>query len=543
MGHRYIFGHGVAMALVANVRAVERPDEIALRDDQVAMTWGQLNATLNRFVDGLGRLDLGPQRRVAVFASNSVETVIAHLGGLLAGASTVPINFHLNTDEVAYILRDSQSAVLFTDAVRYETAKAAAEISGLESVFCWGEQLSGGADSTASNGASSTASAGPASWEQFLADSADVEPDGAVAPRPNLMYTSGTTGFPKGVDLPPTIFAGGATIAEHLQSLAQSRFARYGTHLVVGPMYHTGPLSGMRILAAGTPIVVMNRFDAEQVLAAVQAYSVETTVMVPTHFKRLLGLPDLVRNRYDVRSMKLITHTGSACPIDVKREMIDWFGPVFMDAYGATEVGTICLIGSTEWLEHPGSVGRCVPPFTAVVVDEFDQPVPPGTEGKLYFEDATGRGIVYPNDPEKTAASHLRPGVFTIGEIGYVDVDGYVYITDRFSDMIVSGGANIYPAESEHVLASHPQIADVAVIGVPDADMGEAVKALIVAVDPADPPNRADLEAWCRLHLAGYKCPRSFDVVSTIGRNAMGKVNKRALRAPYWDATQPVASR
>ena len=221
--------------------------------------------------------------------------------------------------------------------------------------------------------------------------------------------------------------------------------------------------------------------------------------------------------------------------------MIAWFGPVFSDAYGSTEVGTICSIGSEEWLEHPGSVGRCIPPFTrAVVVDEAGNEVPAGTEGRLYFEDSTGRGIVYPNDPEKTAKSHLRPGVFTIGEIGYVDPDGYVYITDRFSDMIVAGGVNIYPAEAEAVIIAHPKVADVAVIGVPDADLGEAVKALVVPLDPADPPTREELIALCRQHLAGYKCPRTVDIVSTVGRNAMGKVNKRALRAPYWEGSRTI---
>jgi acyl-CoA synthetase (AMP-forming)/AMP-acid ligase II len=221
--------------------------------------------------------------------------------------------------------------------------------------------------------------------------------------------------------------------------------------------------------------------------------------------------------------------------------MIEWFGPILLDAYGSTEVGTICSITSEEWLRHPGSVGRCIPPFArAIVVDDAGNEVPPGTEGKLYFEDSTGRGIVYPNDPEKSAKAHLRPGVFTIGEIGYVTDDGFVYITDRFSDMIVAGGVNIYPAEAEAVIITHPKVADVAVIGVPDADLGEAVKALVVAKDPVDPPTPAELMALCREHLAGYKCPRTIDVVSSVGRNAMGKINKRALRSPYWEGSRTI---
>jgi len=224
----------------------------------------------------------------------------------------------------------------------------------------------------------------------------------------------------------------------------------------------------------------------------------------------------------------------------VKHRMIEWFGPIFLDAYGATEVGTTCSITSVEWLEHPGSVGRALPPFTALIVDDQGNPVPAGTEGNLYFEDATGRGVVYPNDPEKSAKAHLRPGVFTLGEIGYLDNEGYVYITDRSSDMIVSGGVNVYPAEAEQVLLTHPLVGDVAVIGVPDADMGEAVRALVVPQDPANPPQAHELIALCRQELAGYKCPRSVEIVSTIGRNAMGKVNKRNLRAPYWEGSRTI---
>jgi len=232
--------------------------------------------------------------------------------------------------------------------------------------------------------------------------------------------------------------------------------------------------------------------------------------------------------------MKLVAHTGASCPVDVKRAMIEWWGPVFFDAYGASEVGTTCMISSEEWLAHPGSVGRPIPPFEALIVDDDETEQPPNTEGRLYFRDTTGRGIVYPNDPDKTAAAHIAPGVFTLGEIGYVDDDGYVYITDRFSDMIVSGGVNIYPAEAEQVLIEHPDIADVACIGVPHPEMGEELKALVIAADPAAPPTPDEVIEFCRGRLSHYKCPRSIDVVEDIGRNTMGKVNKRTLREPYW---------
>jgi long-chain acyl-CoA synthetase len=515
------------MALIAADRAQERPDEIALRDDRVALGWAEVDDSLNRVVNALHSIDLGPERRIAVYGENCAEVVLAHLGGLLAGASSVPVNFHLTADEAAFILRDSSTKVLFVGPENLERGIDAARQAGVSTVIAWRSP--------------NAAELGALVWEDWLAGASAAEPRRDVAPRPNLMYTSGTTGFPKGVDLAPTMFAGGATVVEHIEALQKNRFAMFGTHLVVGPMYHTGPLSGMRILAAGTPVVVLGRFQPERVLEAIDRYRCETTVMVPTHFKRLLELPAEVKARYDISSMKVISHTGAACPIDVKHQMIHWFGPIFNDAYGSTEVGTICNIGSEDWLAHPGSVGRVIPPFTrAIVVDEADQEVPPGTEGRLYFEDSTGRGIVYPNDPEKTEKAHLRPGVFTIGEIGYVDDDGFVYITDRFSDMIVAGGVNIYPAEAEAVLHEHPKVADVAVIGVPDADLGEAVKALVVPLDPDDPPSPEELIALCRSKLAGYKCPRTLDVVSTVGRNAMGKINKKALRAPYWEGSRTI---
>ena len=515
------------MALIAVDRARERPDEVALRDDRVALRWAEVDEVLNRVANGLHAADLGDARRVAVYAENAVEVVLAHLGALLAGASSVPVNFHLNADEAAYILRDSQTRVLFVGPENLERGIEAAKQAGVPRVIAWRSP-----DAVAQ---------GAEPWETWLASSSADEPPRDVAPRPNLMYTSGTTGFPKGVDLAPTMFAGGATVVEHVAVLQENRFAKFGTHLVVGPMYHTGPLSGMRILAAGTPVVVLGRFDPEKVLRLIDTYRCETTVMVPTHFKRMLELPAEVKARYDVSSMKLVAHTGAACPIDVKHQMIQWFGPIFNDAYGATEVGTICNIGSEEWLAHPGSVGRVIPPFTrAIVVGDDDQELPPGQEGRLYFEDSTGRGIVYPNDPEKTARAHLRPGVFTIGEIGYVDDEGFVYITDRFSDMIVAGGVNIYPAEAEAVIVEHPKVADVAVIGVPDADLGEAVKALVVPLDPADPPTPEELIGLCRSKLAGYKCPRTVEIVSTVGRNAMGKINKKALRAPFWEGSRTI---
>ena len=507
------------MTIFASRLAVERSEQIAVRDEHKALTWAELDDSLNRVTNGLLGLDLGPERRIAVFAENAVETALANLGGLLAGASVVPVNFHLTADEVAYILADAGVLALFVDAATVDRGLAAAGQAAVPVVIGW--------DCSAREGLTP--------WAEWLAGSDAGQPPTDMAPLPNLLYTSGTTGRPKGTPLPPTMFAGGATVAEHLENMQKSPMAAFGPHLVVGPMYHTGPLSGARLLAAGVPSVILAKFDAEKTLRAIQEYRIGNTVMVPTHFVRLLALPQAVRESYDTSSLQRVSHTGAKCPVDVKRAMIEWWGPVFIDAYGASEVGTTCMITSEEWLQHPGSVGKSVPPFEALILDEDDKPLPPNTEGKLYFRDATGRGVVYHNAPEKTAEAHISPGVFTLGEIGYMDEDGYVYITDRFSDMVVSGGVNVYPAEAEQVLVEHPDVLDVACIGVPHAEMGEELKALVICRDAAHLPDPQAVISWCRERLSHYKCPRSVEFVEDLGRNTLGKINKRKLRAPYWE--------
>lgn len=510
------------MPRFAKQRATEDPDGFALVDVSVdgarEMTWAEVDESLNRCASRLiaagAAGELGGEHRIAVFAENAAETALAHLGGLLAGASSVPVNFHLTADEAEYIFSDSTSGIVFVGPETAERGLAAARGAGIPTVVGW--------DCDDVDGITS--------WTEWLAAGSNEDPPDEIVPRPNLLYTSGTTGRPKGTELPPTMFAGGGNMAEHLQALAQGGFAGFGTHLVVGPMYHTGPLSGMRLLCAGVPSVILTKFDAEATVAAVDRYKTETTVMVPTHFVRMLALPDDVKAKYDVSSMKLMAHTGAKCPVDVKAAMIEWFGPVFRDAYGATEVGTVCSISSEEWLEHRGSVGRSIPPFTALVLGEDMAELPANTEGQLFFRDETGRGIVYPNDPEKTAASNPEPGLFTLGEIGYIDDDGFVYITDRFSDMVVSGGANLYPAEAEQVLIDHPGVSDVGCVGVPHPDMGEMLIGLVTPADPASPPDPAELAAWLRDRLSHYKCPREYHVVDDLLRNTMGKINKRKLR-------------
>ena len=503
--------------------AKENPEEIAIQDANQSLTWDEVDDVLSRCGNGLQVLDLGPDKRVAVFAENSVQTALANLGGLIGGASVVPVNFHLTGDEVNYILQDSGARVLFVGPETWERGIEAIKNSSVHTLVSWNVPVKDGM----------------VDWVDWLSKADPEGLDLTVPPKPNLLYTSGTTGRPKGTDLPPTMFAGGETVEEHVLNYKMGFLERsggeVGKQLVVGPMYHTGPLSATRNLIAGTPSVVLGRFNAEATLEAIANHKITSCLMVPTHFVRLLALPDDVKASYDVSSINAVSHTGSKCPVDVKQSMIDWFGPVFLEAYGASEVGSTCMITSEEWLKYPGSVGKALPPFVAKILDDEGNELPADTEGRLFFEDTTGRGVIYYNDPEKSAEAHIAPGVFTLGEIAYMNEDGYVFITDRFSDMVVSGGVNIYPAEAEQVLIEHPAVLDVACIGVPNKEMGEELKALVIPREDIETPSEEAVVAWCREKLSHYKCPRTLEFVDDLGRNTMGKINKRKLRAPYWD--------
>ena len=513
------------MSVATRDWAEKQPNEPALSDERASLTWAELNEAINRATNALLAMDLPEDARLAVFAENAVEGVMAHLAGIHAGISTVPINFHLTAGELQYILEDSAAGLVFVGPETVDRGLEAARDAGVPHVVGWRCE----------------AAEGLTGWDELLAAGDPAEPPSDATPQPFLHYTSGTTGRPKGTQTPPTMFAGGDTIEEHFQRVRDnSRFGDPGVSMIVSPMYHTGPLGSVRAVAGGHSLVVLGRFNAEKVLEAIERYKVTSTLMVPTHFQRLLAVSEEVRARYDVSSMQLISHTGAACPVEVKRAMIDWFGPVLFEAYGATEAGSTNAITSEEWLAHPGSVGKTLPPFECLILDDDGQVLPAGESGEIYFRDTTGRGIIYHNDAAKTEAAHREPGVFTLGEIGYLDAEGYLFITDRSSDMVVSGGVNIYPAETEAALVEHEDIADCAVIGVPNKEMGEELKALIILKAGAAQPSNADLDAFCRERLAGYKVPRSYEFVDDIGRNAMGKVNKRQLRAPYWPTDRSI---
>jgi len=510
------------MSLTLAAIAADKREALALADERVAYSWNALDPVLNHAANALGALPFAGERRVAVFAQNAAEVVIAYVACIEAGISSVPTSFHLTASEAAYIFKDSGAIAVLVGPETVEAGMAAAAEAGIDTVIGW----------------RCAPRPGLIAWVDWIAAAPGTEPDASRAPLPHLHYTSGTTGRPKATETPPQYFPRMPTI----QALAETLRARVtlSPGLVVGPLYHTGPLGMARNVFAGGSVIVMGHFDAERALALIEQHRIAGSVMVPTHFQRMLALPAEVRARYDVSSMKRLAHTGAACPRDVKKAMIDWFGPVLVEAYGGTEAGSTTFITSPEWLARPGSVGRALAPFETVIGGDDGAPLPPHQVGQVYFRDTSGHGIIYRGDPEKTAAAHIAPGVFTLGEMGYVDEEGYLFITDRVSDMIVSGGVNIYPAEAEHVLLTHPKVGDVAVVAAPNAEMGEDARALVIPADPADPPTAEELNTFCRASLAGYKCPRGYEMVDDIGRTAMGKVNKKALRARFWPTDRTI---
>jgi long-chain acyl-CoA synthetase len=352
-----------------------------------------------------------------------------------------------------------------------------------------------------------------------------------------MIYTSGTTGRPKGVkrSRPPNLDAG----LQNLVTMGTNvGLDGSGPHLITGPMYHAAPLMfAIYDCASGAPIVIMPSWNDEKALAMIAEREIAHTHLVPTMFVRLLRLREEVRAAFSAPRLSLVLHGAAPVSVAVKQRMIEWWGEVLVEYWGATEGGVNTLIGSAEWLSHPGTVGRVLPAFDVFSVDAKGQRQPPGEVGDLYCRHKhVNRVFEYHGDPEKTEAAFLEPGVFTIGDIGHVDEEGYVYLADRKSNMIISGGVNIYPAEIEQALQEHPAVADIGVFGVPDDEWGESVKAAVELRSGFAPS--AELEAeildFGRAHLARYKVPRSIDFEDELPRHPSGKLYIRRLREPYW---------
>ena len=512
--------------MFARQQAMADPDKpaIIMASSGETVTFGEYEARCNRVAHLLR--DAGLQRgdHIAVFLENSPQLLEIEGGAERAGLYYSLINTYLGAEEMAYIVANSKAKVLFSSVARRGVAEAAAaKCPGLDRML-----MTGPGDL-------------PAGWESHDAlvgryPAAPVPDESLGAP---MLYSSGTTGQPKGVLRDVPAVGPGEPLPGRELLRAMFGFRDGMTYLNPAPLYHAAPQAGVSAaLRLGCTAVVMEHFDPERWLAAVERYQVTHCQMVPAMFGRLLRLPDEVRARYDTSSLECIVHAAAPCPVHVKRAMIDWLGPIITEYYGATEANGFTFCTSAEWVARPGTVGRAVLGELLILDPEGNQ-CPAGTDGTVWFRGATA--FEYFEDPEKTAESRTGDGAASsVGDIGHVDAEGYLYLTDRKSYMIISGGVNIYPQETENILSAHPAVVDVAVIGVPNEDLGEEVKAVVQLADPAaaGPGLAQELIDYCRDRLAHFKCPRTVDFVPELPRSETGKLYKRILRDAYWTGHQ-----
>ena len=502
--------------------AERRPDHpaVIMAGSGEVMTYAGFDEMACRLANLYRSIGLQPGHHVAMCLENRVEFLALAWGARYAGLYYTAISSRLTAEELGYIVEDSGSRVLITSPAK---AEQAAELM---------DQL-GGLDLLASVG-------GPVDGfeplQDLLAAQSSEEPADAVEGHA-MLYSSGTTGRPKGVKAPFTGPKLGT--AEAMTSLITLVFGAdaQSVYLSPAPLYHAAPMAFcMNFLRIGATVVVMEHFDAVQALALIERYRATHSQWVPTMFVRMLKLPPEERTAHDLSSMKVAVHAAAPCPVPVKEQMIEWWGPVIHEYYAGTEGNGFCYCNSEEWLAHKGTVGRGLT-APVLILDEEGREVPTGEEGTIWFG-ATPAGPIfeYHNDPDKTAGSYREDGSSTLGDIGRVDEDGFLYLTDRKANMIISGGVNIYPQETENVLIVHPDVADAAVIGVPNEEFGEEVKAVVQLVDPsaAGPEMERALIAHCREHLADVKCPRSVDFRDELPRHPTGKLYKRLLKDEYW---------
>ena len=471
---------------------------------------------------------------VAIYLRNEIAAFEASFGAGMLGIYPVPVNWHYTPDEAGYLLRDSGVKLLLIHADLYP-AIAGVIPPGLPVVIVrTPPQIA-----QAYGLGAVPVPAGLPTWDALLAAAAPFAGQAAEAPS-SVIYTSGTTGRPKGVIRPTATPEQAEAVAFMLghsfgysEVLAGARDPATITTAVIGPIYHSAPNAHSAFsLRLGVNLVIEPRFDAQDLLALIERERITHLNMVPIMFNRLLRLPEAVRSRYDLSSLEFVTHAAAPCPPPVKRAMIEWWGAVINEYYGSTEMGNVTSLTSSEWLAHPGSVGRVIPGVSLRVIDAQGNDCAPGEVGEVIGRGRHGTDFTYRNAPEKRAAME-REGHVTPGDIGYLDADGFLYLCDRKNDMIISGGANIYPAEIEAELHKLPGVADCAVFGIPDEEFGESVMAVVQPM-PGVTLEPEGLRGELRRVLTGYKVPRRIDCAETLPREDSGKIFKRKLREPFW---------
>jgi long-chain acyl-CoA synthetase len=490
----------------------------------ITLTFGELAARAHQIVHALRARGIGHDDIVAYALPNDVDMVWWQLALQETGVRAIALNPSLSGGEMRAILDHSGAAGVVIDH-GHPDAAAVAEAPGIRVRVAVGGELPGFER-----------------YEDLVAGQPTAVPEPRSFGTP-ISYSSGTTGLPKAIAR-QSIPGDPSVIADQMKLFARAfQFLPLeGVHLVSAGMHHGGCQSFYQgALNVGQALAILGKFDPEQTLRAIAEHRVTTGYMVPTQFVRLLRLPDEVKARYDVSSLQVIVHSAAPCPVPVKQQMMDWWGPVIWETYGGME-GAACIAKPYRWLERPGTVGRAIKGITLRILDDDGNEVPVGESGNVFLE-PTVPTFEYRDDPDLTASVH-RGKAFTLGDIGYLDEDGYLFLRDRAKDMIISGGVNVYPAESEVVLATHPAVGDVAVIGVPDPEWGESVKAIVELAPGVTPSTdlEAELLAFCRERLAGFKCPRSVDFRDGLPRTDTGKLYKRLLKDEFWRA-QPTGER
>jgi len=502
------------------------PDKIACHfpEQGMSLTYRELDAEADRIALWLHRIGLRAGDSIALLMENHPATFALWWGARRAGLYYTPLNVHLKTSEVAYVLRDCGARVLVASARTRELALSLLDQEGQESQS--GDQPLHVFLLDADAGE-------PFSLAGALRESEGAPPARLPEGLPygrEFLYSSGTTGVPKGIRRPMTPHAERGQLPE--MELTFRRIFRYTAdtvYLCPSPLYHATGRFAIRAIEEGGTAVVMEKFDAERALALIEQFRVTHAHWVPTMFVRMLALPADVRARYDVGSLQVALHAAAPCPVDVKQRMIDWWGPVLEEYYGGSENAGITYLDSREWLAHKGSVGRAIV-GKLHILDEAGAECQPGETGGIYF--SGGPVFSYHNDPAKTATARDTQGRATYGDLGWVDADGYLYLSDRRTDLIISGGVNIYPMEVEAALSQHPQVADAAVVGRPDPEFGESVVA-VVQLRAGTQPSGAladELMQFCRARLANLKCPRSIVFEPALPRSEVGKLLRRVLK-------------